>query len=65
MIISPDVDTDNGDDDDNYYYNDDDSDDDNELDDEDQIYNNSANFQAWSSIFCIVINHNCQYLLVL
>ena len=56
MIISTDDDHDIGDDDDNYDDNDDDSDDDNELDDEYQICHNSANFQARSSIFCMVIN---------
>ena len=52
MKISKDDDNDHGDDDDNY----DDHDDDNELDDEDQICNSSANFQARSSIFCMVVH---------
>ena len=57
MIISTDDDNDHGDDDDNYDDNDNDSDDDdNELDDEDQICNKSANFQARSSRFCMVID---------
>ena len=36
--------------------NDHDDDDDNELDDEDQIFNKSANFQAMSSRCCMVID---------
>ena len=58
MITSTDDDTDHGDDDENYddNYNDSDDDDDNELDDEDQICNKSANFQARSSRFCMVID---------
>ena len=55
MIISTDNDNDDGDNDDNYDDNDHDSDDDNELDDEDQICNNSANFPARSSRFCMLI----------
>ena len=56
MIISTDDNNDHGDDDENYDDNDNDSDDDNELDDEDQICNKSANFQARSSRFCMVID---------
>ena len=62
MIISTDDDNDHGDDDDDDNYDDndddnnDDSDDDNEHDDEYQICNNSANFQARSSRFCMVID---------
>ena len=53
MKISTDDENDHGDDDDNYDDNDDnDSDDDNE----DQICNKSANFQARSSRFCMVID---------
>ena len=52
MIISTDGDNDHGDDDDDY----DDNDDDNELDEEDQICNNSANFQARNSRFCTVVD---------
>ena len=55
MIISTDDYNDHGDDDDTYGDNDEDSDDDNEIDDEDQICKNSANFQARSSRFCMVI----------
>ena len=56
MIISTDDYNNHGDYDDNYDDNDDVSYDDNELDDEDQICNNSANFQARSSIFSMVID---------
>ena len=42
--------------DDNDHGDDDDSDDDDELDDEDQNANNSANFQARSSRFCMIID---------
>ena len=54
MIISTDDYNNHGDYDDNY----DDNDDDNELelDDEDWICNNSANFQARHSIFSMVID---------
>ena len=55
MIISTDDYNDHRDDDDNCDDNDDDSDYDNELDDEDQICNNSANFPAESSRFCMLI----------
>ena len=52
MIISTDDDNDHGDDDDN------------ELDDEDQICNNSANFQARSSTFCMVVDVDHSYTLI-
>ena len=65
QIIPTDDENDHGDDDDGNDDdsdddddNDDESEDDDELDDEDQNGNNSANFQARSSRFCMVIDQD-------